>query len=166
MNLGKTEGWLREGKDLRVLIRDRMRKELQKALERKCEFLFVIEGLSRKTKAQTKLHVHGGVVLTERSEADRALKAVERSAGQGLRNSPKEPRSSKPRTFFGGGSRWGNYILKFVHVEDERLAERRLAMSQPTIAAAKEFWNWITGRWGQGTKLRDLMAEQGLLEED
>lgn len=160
----KASKWIDSGDDIRIMVRDRLRREIDKKLCPKREFFFVVEGLSRKTLNPTKLHIHGGIVLRDRSEADDALRAAERAVGQGIRGYSKEPRSAQRKPFYGGGSRWGDYLLKFVDIPDERLAEKRLAMSQPTIAAGREFWNLITGRSGAEAKLRDLMAEQGLLE--
>lgn len=164
LNQKIVDKWIKKKADVRSMVRDRLRRELDRQFGPGREFLFVVEGLSRRTKNPTKLHIHGGIMVDCPSDGPTAIRAAERAAGQGIRSYAKEPRATKWEPFYGGGPTWGTYILKSVGIKDERLADRRLAMSQSAISAGREFWNLVTGRWGLRPGLRQLMADQGMLE--
>ena len=53
--------WLRDGRDPRTMLRDRLRRELDRLVRPRLEHFFVIEGWSNRTKSQTHVHMHGGV---------------------------------------------------------------------------------------------------------
>lgn len=160
----KVDKWLAKKQDVKTVFRDRLRRELDREVGNGREFLFAVEGLSKRGRTRTFLHAHGGVMMMDASEQETIQRSIGRAAAQGIKGYPKEPRAVSFKPFWGGDERWGNYILKFVNIKDERLAERRLAMSQSAIAAGREFWNLISGRW-KGANLRHLMAEQGMLED-
>jgi hypothetical protein len=165
LNQTLVDKWIKQSVDIRSIVRDRLRRELDSQFGIGREFLFVVEGLSRRTKSPTRLHIHGGIMVEHPGDGPKAIRAAERAAGQGMRSYAKEPRATKWEPYYGGGSTWGNYILKAVGIKDERLADKRLAMSRSAISAGREFWDFVTGRWGPQLKLQQLITGQGLSED-
>jgi len=130
--------------DIRSIIRDRVRKALR-IVEKDIPFFFVVEGTSRRTGLPTKLHVHGGVAFLDKSKMDVLRKALAKACGQGVRGMTTTPRHLVATWFYGGGDRWGNYILKFVDIADARLSDRRLTISRHANMAGQALWEIITG---------------------
>jgi hypothetical protein len=139
--------WIKEERDIREMIRDRLRKELDRSVRRNAEFFFVVEGWSPKSKGPTFLHIHGGVIIGGPYESKKVLRAVGRAAGQDIKGYPKEPRAINGALFHTGGPQYVNYLFKSVGRRDSRLTERRMAISRFSIKAGQEFWNLITGRY-------------------
>ncbi|NBW74695.1 MAG: hypothetical protein EBR34_02735 [Sphingomonadaceae bacterium] len=133
-----------EGRDLRSVVRDRIRKKLSKALGRKAEFFFVVEGWSKRTKTKTQLHIHGGAFMLEAQEGPIILSAVGKACGQGLRGSKPEARSIHGKVYWRDGETYVNYIFKSVKRPDDRLERRRNHMSREAVGAAREFWLLLT----------------------
>ena len=141
--------WISEGRDVRATIRDRLRREFDKGVRPKLEHFFVIEAWSKKTKAPTKLHIHGAAAIypNEPNEGSKIMDAVARAAGHGLRGYTKQSRAVNGRMFTRDGPAYINYLFKSVRRRDDRLNERRVTMSRSVVRATRDFWEkTITGR--------------------
>lgn len=138
--------WLAEGKDVRAMMRDRVRRELDKAVGQRREFFFVLEGWSTKSKSQTKLHIHGGVAIYDLREDSLLERAIGRAAGHGLKGFASVKRAVHSRPFNRERAGYATYLFKSARRHDDRMPERRLTMSTAATAAGKELWNTITGR--------------------
>ncbi len=146
--------WVSQAKDVRTMMRDRLRRELDRAVRTQVEWFFVIEGMSTRTRAQTNLHIHGGASTIEPGDAAKVMTAVSRAAGHGLTGYPKVPRAVHGKKFRVERAAYATYLLKFARRHDDRLQERRLTMSRSMVGAARAFWETITGQW-QGTDTDD-----------
>jgi hypothetical protein len=138
--------WLRQGRDLRVTLRDRLRRELDKLVGPQREFFFVIEGWSKKARAPTVVHIHGGAAIYNDEEDENIETAAARACGHQLKGYSKQRRAVHGQPFTREGADYINYLFKSVTRKDERLPERRLTMSRSVVSATREFWNTITGR--------------------
>jgi hypothetical protein len=138
--------WLNEGRDVREVMRDRLRRELDRHLAPRREFFFVVEGWSKHTKAPTRLHIHGAAAIYESGDGEKIEAAAARAAGQGLRGRKYQPRAVHSDPFTRAGPAYINYLFKSVNRRDARLPERRLTMSRSVVNATRDFWNTITGK--------------------
>lgn len=138
--------WLADGKDIRATMRDRVRRELDKAVGQGREFFFVLEGWSTWTKEPTKLHVHGGVAIYEPGDDESLETAVARAAGHGLKGYSKVNRAIHSEIFKRERAGYATYLFKSARRHDDRMPERRLTMSTSATAAGRELWDTITGR--------------------
>jgi hypothetical protein len=161
INREKSSELMATGADVRIAIRDRIRKHLVRAFGLKTAYFFTIEGTGKRTKAPVGLHIHGGILLPSPSDMAKAKAAIGKGVAQGIRGYGSDPRAIHAKVFYGGKTRYGNYITKFTSIRDERLGSRRLTFSNEAIAAGRSFWELITGRF-EGVSLKQLMAEQGL----
>lgn len=138
--------WLTQGKDVRVKMRDRIRRELDKVVGHGREFFFVLEGWSARKKEPTKLHVHGGVAIYEQGEHGALEAAVARAAGHGIKGYANVSRAVHSEVFNRERAGYASYLFKSARRHDERMPERRLTMSTSATAAGRELWKIITGR--------------------
>lgn len=138
--------WLAEGRDVRATMRDRVRRELDEAVGHGREFFFVLEGWSTRSKAPTKLHIHGGVAIYEKGEIGILETAVARAAGHGVKGYSVVDRAVHSRVFTRERAGYATYLFKNARRHDDRMPERRLSMSTTATAAGRELWNTITGR--------------------
>lgn len=167
LNSTLVSNWVSLGPDIsRRRFRDRLRRYLFSEFGENREFLFAIEGLSRRSRTPARLHIHGAVMIRQCGERGRTEAAIHKAAGQGLRGRRKDPKALHTKMFKGGDAKWGNYILKFVNVADTRLAERRIGMSISTISSASAFWDLLTGRWGNKEVYARLKATMTPAEPD
>lgn len=132
------------GLDPRVVVRDRMRKRLGPAMQRKPEYFFVIEGWSKDKKAAVPLHIHGGVFLDDPREARAVMEAIAKACGQALRGAKPEPRSVHGKLFWRDGPRYVDYLFKSVRRPDDRLQRRRMHMSREAVGTGREMWALMT----------------------
>jgi hypothetical protein len=137
--------WLTEGRDVRAMMRDRLRRELDRRVKPSLEFFFVIEGWSRSAKAPTKLHIHGGAHLYAPQDGQAIVDAARRAAGQGNAGRVATPRASHGRVFHRDGPKYINYLFKSVRRKDERLPSRRLTVSRSLAGTGQSFWALVTG---------------------
>lgn len=144
--------WTKKGCDIGKLIRDRIRKEIDKVGGKGRPFVFVLEGLGKEHRHPVPLHIHGGAIILDPEEAHRINEAVGRAAGQGLKSYKRTAKAVHGASYTRPGTKWANYIQKFVQAKDERSLGRRVYMSQPAIRAAKELWEIATGQQMLGTK--------------
>ena len=140
--------WMRERRDPRVMMRDRLRRELDRRVRSRLEHFFVIEGWSKLQKAPTLLHIHGAAAIYpgELRDARNIMIAAARAAGHGLKGYSKQPRAVNGRMFTREGPAYINYLFKSVRRKDPRLSDRRFTMSRSATEGARELWNTITGR--------------------
>ena len=141
--------WVSEGCDVRVVMRDRLRREFDKHVRPGLEHFFVIEGWSKRDKAPTLLHIHGGAAIYPDypSDAGKIMEAAARAAGHGLKGYSRQARARNGRKFTRDGPRYINYLFKSVRRKDDRLNDRRVTMSRSVIRATRDFWEkTITGR--------------------
>lgn len=78
------EDWVKEERNVRATMRDRLRRELDKIVRPGLEHFFVIEGWSKKDKKPTLLHIHGGAAIYPETlfvEEETAEKRYEHVAG-------------------------------------------------------------------------------------
>ena len=128
---------------LREKLAERVRKQLTMAVGKR-EFFFVIESFSKDTGLPVIVHMHGAVCAYDRSEAAAMERALLRAAGHNI--------GGRQQTFRATSSRWfellrvayGDYLFKFARKFDPRLDDKRLVMSQPMTAAARDLWIDIT----------------------
>lgn len=140
--------WIRDGRDPRKMMRDRLRRELDRRVRPRLEHFFVIEGWSKLQKAPTLLHIHGAAAIYpgEPRDARKIMIAAARAAGHGLRGYSRQRRAVNGRIFTREGPAYINYLFKSVRRKDARLSDRRFTMSQSATDGARELWNTITGR--------------------
>lgn len=140
--------WLDEQRDVRAVMRDRLRRELDRAVRPRLEHFFVIEGWSKRDKAPTALHIHGAAAIypDEPADARRIVLAAGRAAGHGLAGYPRQRRAVHGRMFTRAGPAYINYLFKSVRRKDDRLNDRRVTMSRSVVSATRDFWDTITGR--------------------
>ena len=138
--------WAVEGRDPRKMMRDRLRRELDKKLAPGREFFFVVEGWSKKTRAPTVVHIHGGAAIYEDLDDAKIEEAAARACGHGLKGYSRQSRAVYSQPFTREGPDYINYLFKSVTRRDARLPERRLTMSRSIVNATREFWNTITGK--------------------
>lgn len=136
--------WVSQGKDPIKELRERARKHVGRALDRKPEYFFVVEGWSKMSKAPTRLHIHGGVFFDNESERQRLIDAIAKTGGQRLHGRAQEPRSVHEKVYWRDGPRYVDYLFKSVRRRDARLECRRLTMSREATGAGREFWNLLT----------------------
>jgi hypothetical protein len=136
--------WELEGTNPLTAIRDRLRKEMDKALGIGREWFFVIEGWSKVTKSPTFLHIHGGAALREPTDAKKIEIAAARAAGHDQRGRPRLPRTVHTAEFKVEQAAYANYLFKSVRRRDPRLPERRFAISNSLTSTARLFWETIT----------------------
>ena len=137
--------WLRDGRDPRVMLRDRLRRELDRLVRPRLEHFFVIEGWSNRANAETHVHMHGGAAIYEPSDARLIEQAAARAAGHHMgRSSMHRAVHSKPFTRERAG--YATYLFKNARRADDRLPSRRLTMSRSAVGAARELWDTITGK--------------------
>lgn len=128
---------------LREKLAERVRKQLTRAVGKR-EFFFVIEGASKGTGQPTILHMHGAVCAYDTGEHRLLEEALARAAGHDV--------AGRRRTFRAVNTKWFevirvayvDYLFKFARKFDARLDHRRLVMSQPMTAAARDLWIDIT----------------------
>jgi hypothetical protein len=128
---------------LREKLAERVRKELTKAVGKR-EFFFVIESFSKDTGLPVIVHMHGAVCAYDRSEAVALEGALLRAAGHNVGGRQQTARATSSRWFELLRVAYGNYLFKFARKFDPRLDDRRLVMSQPMTAAARDLWIDIT----------------------
>ncbi len=138
--------WLAQDLDPRKMMRDRLRRELDKRLGTGREFFFVVEGWSKKTRTSTIVHIHGGAAIYEELDDEKIEDAAARACGHGIKGYSRQPRAVHTQPFTREGPEYINYLFKAVRSRDSRLAERRLTMSRSIVNATRDFWNTITGR--------------------
>ncbi len=138
--------WIAAGKDPRVMMRDRMRKEFDRLVRPRLDWFFIIEGWSQKTNAPTILHVHGAAVSFEPGDDRKIMDAAARAAGHGLKGYAPMPRAVHGRQFTRERAAYANYLFKAARRRDDRLGSRRLTMSRSMVGGAREFWEMITGQ--------------------
>jgi hypothetical protein len=141
--------WVKESRDVRVMMRDRLRRELDKLVRPGLEHFFVIEGWSKLTRAPTMLHIHGAAAIYpgEPRDARNIMLAAGRAAGHGLKGYSRRKRAVHGQMFTRAGPRYINYLLKAVNRKDDRLNDRRVTMSRSVVKATRELWEKdITGR--------------------
>jgi hypothetical protein len=138
--------WLLEGRDPRMMMRDRLRRELDKSVGPGREFFFVVEGWSKKTRTSTMVHIHGGAAIYDELDDEKIEEAAARACGHGLKGYSRQARAVHSQEFTREGPAYINYLFKAVRTRDPRLPERRLTMSRSIVNATRDFWNTITGR--------------------
>lgn len=138
--------WVAEGRDVRKLVMGELRRELTRLVRPKPEFFFVIEGWSVRDKGPTRLHVHGGVAVLDPAEEPMIKVAIERACGHGVAGRRRTHRAVHFKPFKVERAAYMNYLFKAERKADPRLGDRRLAMSQSAVGAARDFWHMLTGR--------------------
>lgn len=128
---------------VRPVLAERVRKHLGRAVGGGREFFFVIEGLSKNTFAPTFLHIHGAAAIYQAGETDRVEAAVAAAAGH-IRGASKQRRAVHSEAFTTLQPAYADYLFKFAKQFDPRLDDKRLVMSRPMTAAARELWIDIT----------------------
>lgn len=136
--------WLAAGKNPRVEIRNRLKREMDKAIGPRGEYFFIVEGWSKKDKKEVKLHIHGGGFIREDGDGPKIVEAASRACGQGVRGKPREARSVHEKVYWKEGQRYVDYIFKSVRRKDQRLGRRRLHMSREAVGAGREMWKLMT----------------------
>jgi hypothetical protein len=136
--------WVTEGRNIRSVMRDRLRGELDVAVGKGREFFFVIQGWSKKTRSPTYLHIHGGAALRDHGDDVGIELAAGRAAGHGLKGYSKVDRAVHSEPFKVEQAAYANYLFKAARKPDDRLLERRLTMSNSLTALARSFWETIT----------------------
>lgn len=136
--------WVTAGIDPAAMVRDRIRREITKALGPRQEYFFVMEGWSKLTKAATRLHIHGGFFIREPGTEATAIDAIARACGHGLRGYRKVPRAVHQARYWREGARYIDYLFKSVRRPDQRIAGRRLRLSREATGAAREMWALLT----------------------
>lgn len=138
--------WVAAGKDPRVMMRDRIRREFDKHVHPRLDWFFIIEGWSKRTKSETLLHVHGAAASFEPGDDKKIMDAASRAAGHGLRGFSNVPRAKHGRPFTHERAGYADYLFKASRRGDDRLGQRRLTMSRSMVGGAREFWEMITGQ--------------------
>lgn len=138
--------WSADGRDKRMAIRDRLRRELDAKVRPGLEHFFVIEGWSKLTKTETIIHIHGAAAIYEDGDADKIMDAAARAMGHRIARAPKMARATHGRLFTREGPAYINYLFKSVRRQDDRLPSRRVTQSRSTVGATREFWKMITAR--------------------
>ena len=136
--------WLAVGRDPRVEIRDRFRKELEKTLGKKREYFFVVEGWSPHSKRQVGLHIHGGIFIAEQGDGDLGVDAAARACGHGIQGYRKIARAVHQKVYWKDGPKYIDYLLKSVRRPDHRLQRGRLHISREATGAGREMWGLMT----------------------
>lgn len=136
--------WMAKGLDPRKELRERMRKHMGRAMAGKSEHFFVVEGWSKKTKAPTRLHLHGGAFIREPGDSEKIIIAAAKAGGQMLYDRKHEPRSVHEKIYWRDGPRYVNYLFKSVRKPDARLERQRLVMTREATGAGREFWELLT----------------------
>lgn len=137
--------WAMSGRDPRVMMRDRMRREFDRHVRPNLDWFFVIEGWSPRN-GETMLHIHGGAATYDQGDEARVMLAVSRAAGHGLRGYSRAPRAVHGRPFERHTAGYVDYLFKATRRADPRLGERRLTMSREMTGGARAFWDLVTGR--------------------
>lgn len=136
--------WVSEGRDIAKVMRDRLRKELDKEFSPGREFMFVLEGWSANHNGPTYLHIHGGAAVRAIGDGAKVASAAGRAAGHGLRGFTPVRRAIHTREFEVCRAAYANYLFKAARRSDPRLTKRRLVMSQQMTYTARLFWESIT----------------------
>lgn len=137
--------WIASGRDPRVMMRDRVRREFDKRVRPNLDWFFVIEGWGPR-HGKTVLHIHGGAASYEAGDDRKIMHAVGRAAGHGLKGYTNVPRAIHGRRFARHTARYVDYLFKATRRPDPRLSERRLTMSRAMTGGARAFWQLVTGR--------------------
>jgi hypothetical protein len=128
---------------LRAKLAERVRKHVSRAVGKR-EFFFVIEGAQKGTGNPVILHMHGAVCAYEPSEARQLREALARAAGHNVDGRQQTPRAVHTTWFEVIRVAYVDYLFKFARKFDPRLDDKRLVMSQPMTAAARDLWIDIT----------------------
>lgn len=137
-------GWLQAGEDPRRELRERVRKHLGRVIDRRSEHFFIIEGWSKRDKAPTRLHIHGGAFIDNPAEGAEVVDAVAKACGQTVGGRKPDPRSVHGKIYWRDSPAYVNYLFKSVRRKDQRLDRQRLYMSREATGAAREFWGLLT----------------------
>ncbi|WP_093314413.1 hypothetical protein [Sphingomonas jatrophae] len=136
--------WVAEGKDPRVMMRDRLRREFDRHVRPRLDWFFVIEGWSTRTRDATILHIHGGAATFEAGDEEKVMLAAARAAGHGLKGYSTVPRAIHGRKFRKLQAAYIDYLFKFTRRSDPRLREKRFTMSRTMTGGARAFWGLVT----------------------
>ncbi|ONF97415.1 hypothetical protein [Sphingomonas jeddahensis] len=139
------EKWLSSGRDPRVMMRDRVRREFDRHVRPNLDWFFVIEGWSPRN-GETILHIHGGAASYEPGDAGKIMHAVARAAGHGLKGYAAVPRAVHGQPFKRHKAGYVDYLFKAARRKDPRLGERRLTMSRAMTGGARALWELLTGQ--------------------
>lgn len=91
-----------------------MRREVTRALGPRNEYMFVVEGWSKRAKAPTFLHIHGAFFLQEPGLKDTAMIAIGRACGHGLAGYSTMNRAIHSKRYWGAGlDTWITYSRVF-----------------------------------------------------
>jgi hypothetical protein len=129
---------------VRARLAERVRKHLRRAIGPGREWFFVIEGTSTRGNVPTFLHLHGAIAAYDRSEVPGIEDALARAAGHDVGGRGRKPRAVHTAWFETIRVAYVDYLFKFAKQFDPRLDDRRLVMSQPMTAAARDLWIDIT----------------------
>jgi hypothetical protein len=141
---GLESEWIKNGRDPRLELRERVRKHLGRVVDRRSEHFFVIEGWSKRDKSATRLHIHGGAFVDDKVEGERVVGAVAKACGQTIRGRKHDHRSIYGKLYWRDSPAYVNYLFKSVRRPDQRLDRQRLYMSREATGAAREFWGLLT----------------------
>lgn len=136
--------WVGGGRDVRAMIRDRLRKEFEKDLRPGLEHFFVVEGWSKRDKKEVRLHFHGAALIDNPGAVAMIKAAAARAGGHDQAGRKKSHRAVHAARFTREGPRYINYLFKAARRHDDRLAKRRLTMSRSLVGATRSFWEMIT----------------------
>jgi hypothetical protein len=128
---------------LRAKLAERVRKHVTRVVGKR-EFFFVIEGAQKGTGDPVILHMHGAVCAYEPGEAQRLQEALARAAGHNVAGRRQTPRAVHTKWFEVIRVAYVDYLFKFAKKFDSRLDHKRLVMSHPMTAAARDLWIDIT----------------------
>lgn len=137
--------WVAADRDPRIMMRDRIRRELDRHVRSNLDWFFVVEGWSPKN-GETLLHVHGGAASFEIGDDRKIMTAVSRAAGHGIRGYSHAPRAVHGRPFSRHTAGYVDYLFKATRRKDDRLGERRVTMSRTMSGGARAFWELVTGQ--------------------
>ncbi|MEM8919677.1 MAG: hypothetical protein AAGE37_12545 [Pseudomonadota bacterium] len=116
------------------------------------EWFFVVEAFSAgdrfrgSKRGPIDPHIHGAILLKNGDDQGALSTAIHKAAGQGIRARGVTHKALRTNLFYKDGPNYINYLLKFINIKDDRLADRRLAVSRLASQNGKEFWNLITGK--------------------
>jgi hypothetical protein len=137
--------WAALDRDPRVMMRDRVRRELDRHVRPNLDWFFVIEGWSPR-HGETILHIHGGAASYEPGDDEKIMSAVSRAAGHGLRGYARAARAIHGRPFTRHTANYVDYLFKATRRQDDRLSEKRVTMSRTMTGGARAFWELVTGQ--------------------
>lgn len=131
--------------DVRAYIRNGVSRELRKVLKEPPTFYFVLEGRSRDFRSKTPLHIHGGMWAKDPSQDDAIRLALKRACGHYIKGRFPMRSAARLQPAYGLVNRWASYCMKTARIRDDRLAKKRVAMSQPLTQAAEKWWKITIG---------------------